>query len=883
MEEAAHPPAELLLDHVTWIRELARHLVADRELADDLAQDAWVIALQRPPRERSKARPWFASVLRNLLREHARGEHRRRQREETSARREALESTEELVLKVNLQRELVEIVLELAEPYRSAVLLRFFEGLPPRAIARRLQVPVTTVQSRITRALRLLRERLDQDHGARQRWLGLFAPLAVRVDPPSLLSPASTLLATATQGLFVNAKLVLAFAAVAAAGTVAVLTLREPRYEGLAPDSPSTEVSAGAPSRLEDSAFAGRGAPVEPAEEIGSERQGHGPRAVVAAVPPLQPPFHVVGRLLDAEGAPLAGVGLCDEAGGGELCRSGPGGGFEFETRVDAGGLAVEEGPWVTVRSGVWQRASDLNPVVVAAAAIDLEGRVVDEAGRPLPSARVSWNLPAQFATRFGEVLDATRVRSWAVRSDESGHFLLERLPGVTGAALRATLDGYASEARELVPETQHGLVLVLARPSLELAGSLSGRVLLASGAPAPGARVALGLATDLADDEGLFRLDLARAVTADTLVAVLPGHQVGVLERPGEPDPSLQGPGAVGWPEHVEVRLGPPTLALRGRVVDHRGEPVAGAKLWLAEPTPFVAVGMFPTMREALTAGGVVPAEALESANQLPARDGDSFFDWTTEADGPPSALWYWVATDHEGRFELPGLEERSYRLNVLAEDSLHIATSEPLAPGAGEALIQLPPPELFDKVAGRVVDALGTPLAGVRVLPWIAVVDARSRIFGGRSQVILVRAAAAATTDAQGEFQLDDVPRRGTRLQLSSDDIVPITHELSPADSPRALELVVQARCHFQVILDDPERADSLSLATEDGRRLDVLVLTAGAHNAFTGAPLVGGRSSVLATTTEARRLLLYRGDELVETVELFLRPGDVNEIRP
>jgi hypothetical protein len=69
-------------------------------------------------------------------------------------------------------------VLALEEPYRETVLLRYFENLPPRAIARRLAVPVETVRTRLKRALETLRARLDRDYGARGAWSLALVPFA---------------------------------------------------------------------------------------------------------------------------------------------------------------------------------------------------------------------------------------------------------------------------------------------------------------------------------------------------------------------------------------------------------------------------------------------------------------------------------------------------------------------------------------------------------------------------------------------------------------------------------------------------------------------------------------------------------------------------------
>ncbi|MFT4541616.1 MAG: hypothetical protein ACI841_002864 [Planctomycetota bacterium] len=54
-------------------------------------------------------------------------------------------------------------VLQLEEPFRSTLLLRFFEQLEPRKIAQRLQVPAPTVRSRITLGLEKMRAALPAE------------------------------------------------------------------------------------------------------------------------------------------------------------------------------------------------------------------------------------------------------------------------------------------------------------------------------------------------------------------------------------------------------------------------------------------------------------------------------------------------------------------------------------------------------------------------------------------------------------------------------------------------------------------------------------------------------------------------------------------------
>jgi DNA-directed RNA polymerase specialized sigma24 family protein len=69
------------------MRSLARSLVRDDAQADDLVQDAMVLALSSPPRDRQALPVWLATVVRNGARQLWRGESRRFVREEASSRR----------------------------------------------------------------------------------------------------------------------------------------------------------------------------------------------------------------------------------------------------------------------------------------------------------------------------------------------------------------------------------------------------------------------------------------------------------------------------------------------------------------------------------------------------------------------------------------------------------------------------------------------------------------------------------------------------------------------------------------------------------------------------------------------------------------------------
>src|SRR5712671_876154 len=133
----------------------------------------------RTPGSTCCARRWLQAIVRRRAAKLRRGEERRRRREQAVAQHVALPSADELTARLTMQRELTEAVLALDEPYRSTIVLRYFEQLDVDAIAARTGAPRNTVRSRLQRGLQSLRARLDQD-GGRERWLPAVLALGGR-------------------------------------------------------------------------------------------------------------------------------------------------------------------------------------------------------------------------------------------------------------------------------------------------------------------------------------------------------------------------------------------------------------------------------------------------------------------------------------------------------------------------------------------------------------------------------------------------------------------------------------------------------------------------------------------------------------------------------
>ncbi len=170
-----------LLEHSAWVRRLAWSLVRDDALADDLAQETWLVALRHPPTDGLPARPWLSQVMRNLVRMRARGERRRAAREQaTQVGVESHVDTRQLVEQVETQQMLAGLVVALEEPLRSTILLRYHEGMSAADIAARQNVPPGTVRWRLKEGLDRLRVELDLlNGGERKKWQLAITPLVM--------------------------------------------------------------------------------------------------------------------------------------------------------------------------------------------------------------------------------------------------------------------------------------------------------------------------------------------------------------------------------------------------------------------------------------------------------------------------------------------------------------------------------------------------------------------------------------------------------------------------------------------------------------------------------------------------------------------------------
>jgi RNA polymerase sigma factor (sigma-70 family) len=160
---------EILLPHLNAAYNLARWLTRDEHDAEDVVQESYLRALNSFDTfqfERD-ARAWLLKIVRNTcytwLRKNRPYEVAAQFDESARDVPNAAPDPETAVLaKANSQ--LVRQALEQISPeYREALILRELEGFSYREIAQIVDIPLGTVMSRLSRARKELRDRLQKE------------------------------------------------------------------------------------------------------------------------------------------------------------------------------------------------------------------------------------------------------------------------------------------------------------------------------------------------------------------------------------------------------------------------------------------------------------------------------------------------------------------------------------------------------------------------------------------------------------------------------------------------------------------------------------------------------------------------------------------------
>ena len=822
---ASHIDSELVKKNQRWLQGLAVELLGDTHRAQEVVQDAWVAAVQRPPRclaSNEGLRSWLRQVVRNLafsvLRRDRRWQRGRANLTPASDVPSAAEVAEQGALRV----ELVKAVDDLQPVYREVLVMRYFEGMSTTEIADRLGQPGGTVRSRLSRGLDLLRVRLDkayqEDRGA---WLAALVPLAGRS------------LAEATNGLL---------AAVFKAPT----TIMNTQFKLLASLSVLAVLGAGAWWMLPDGTAE---AAAEPHGLLGSNPDlaeveptlGDEPARVVAlgerrAIDAGPKPL--VGRVRTVFGAPVADAKI-------DFRPTGTAAGQHLDASSDAEGafsvllsggpgelLARHEDYVMLLAWGVGESASaeefGESPEIVVAPRHHYGGTVVDEDGNPVGGADVEIVIPEGW---LGAVRTerSSLLPSWRTKSGEDGSFEITDVAWSNAMTLQASKPGFQTRGRRLM-RSNDGVVLRLIEfpAGVEV---VSGSVILSDRSPVVGARVFYGDRVVSTDRDGEFALEFVPGLT-----------EVLVVKRDFLP---VRREFDAGPDELAPIVLAEAALTIEGSVVDEAGDPVSFANVWIQDTTG-------------------LPAEVEADAGGIPCLEDLIGLSGDTDGSSHQQPL------GADGLFRLYGLLPRAYTVLAVHPRTLEVQRFERVQAGRRDLRIVMSGRGTH-RVAGRVVSTSGLPLSNVSVTPRRSGTVNGERFRGP----FLVRGRLA--TDVQGRFDFGSMFVEGTRLLFSSESASAASLDLTSGMDLADLEIRLQAQVELQIILErDPEAADRVQVLDAEGQRLRIS--TSNGQGSTTGgsAPLVGGETPVLTVPDSAFWVVLHKDGREVRRVPLQLGSG-------
>ncbi len=841
-----------LLAQIGWVRSLAIQLVRDPDIADDLTQDAMLVALTSSVEKPASVRGWFASILRNLSRTQGRSERRRSEREDLLRVPDRLPSTLQVVERAGAYQEIVAELMQLAEPYRSTLLYRFFDGLSLREIAERMSLTESTVSTRTQEGLRRLRLRLKpNDESEGLAWLSGLASLW----PDSLRVPKTAPSLPSFAGV-IALSLPIKWALVAIGIVVVVLGIGSLDAPELMDDEPSS-----AQAGIE---LVGLQVPEENPSRRTEVKQ-EGPAVTPPSVDPHAGIHELVasyqrelkeirGRVIDVQGAPVPGVKVDYTSNDWQAMRltsASPGvakrqvttdyaGVFSLTDRAPLD-LHVETELLTTVYSGVvnWD-APTPDPLVIVAPRTKVAGLVVDETGQSVPNAMLSIVFDPVERLPDGLVLEGSRLVEKKTKSDEQGTFEFASAAELGGAKLTANALGFAQASIPVLSGGGLDVRVVMTRLTAN-AHTIFGQVQLPGGAPSADTMVSAGSVSTRTDASGRFALDFGMALgwmdhkAPLRLAAARAGFLPAIEELI-----SIDEAKSLGWPDDLVLVLGGPPLSIHGRVVDQNGNPILGVLVGSRDMTRF---GL--EMEPGATWGLPRTLEEVSGGTD-------------------------WTKSGFNGEFKFKGLLDREYRLRLIETESALTMESSPIRAGDRDVTLVLDRRKL-GTLAGQVTDRFGTGMPHIRV--------AVTRQDTGSLEI-----GRSTTTDSEGWFRLEGVTVEPELLRIQGVGIVSeLFREFPEGAEILRLVLPVSRLIPFQVEWGGwADRACELLLVDSGGDRTEIIDRNGGGFATLL-RPSAGERLSRTYSISDSvtHAVLMLSGQE-VERFEVYPAPGETTVLR-
>lgn len=731
----SNPPSDL--DQLRWVQRLAYRMCSDSALADDMGQEVFTAGLTAGlagvPAEPEQRRAWYAGAIRNKIAMVRRGQFRRRTHEEGAAReRQQAEHSDSsapdvLLERFETHRRVADAVASLREPYRSTLLMRYFEGKSPKQIARTTGAPIGTVKTQITRGLKELKRELEAEFEGDGGWRAALLPLAL-IDGRMLPALGKTTAGKPSLWSLSSTGTLIVSACLGVASLIAIRWTASPPELDREDAQHITGRSADGATRPNRPEVGRTGA----SEEGSTSRRRPAAKARAQDRPETDRPSAAPAvtlevRVVDLDGRPISGVtverttdsvdsppeaiGMTD--GSGALTAS---------ISLGAALLRVRAPGLVTAIPGsVLAVGSQQSTSIVAANARRVIGLVVDVEGRPIEGARITYRSDQDLRLQQQLLVGRASRNSWSRVTNADGLFSFDIVPELPSSVLEVN----HPELRDIVHSVDSaGFVdahIVLERDRT----TVRGRIIDATGSALPRAYVALGNTSTRSGQNGEFSFD---GVTTPSIEIRVVSPKAGWATWTGRLDEALK--------ETPIIRVVRAPGALLGAVRSAMGSPRPGIRVALLDRLDFGITGQETEPRR----------WTFQSVESL-------LGNGSTQ-----------VTTDAEGRFELTGIGGRSYRLLIVDPATMAVQIGGPFS--AGEPPIDIRMDEAVGSLvlSGQVTDRDGTPLQGVS-----ARVFAEAESDGEQTVRTTRVSGPSAVTDENGRFKIGGLAETGAlRLQV-------------------------------------------------------------------------------------------------------------------
>ncbi|MBK7643329.1 MAG: carboxypeptidase regulatory-like domain-containing protein [Planctomycetes bacterium] len=486
--------------------------------------------------------------------------------------------------------------------------------------------------------------------------------------------------------------------------------------------------------------------------------------------------------------------------------------------------IELGEGEWTPQptdpKSTFVARSTDADGVLLLVApCVHLAGSVVDEDGRPVSMASLSYGIDLGQLDAFA---DTHRFQSaWNISgfSDENGHFEAQRVPAGSRFELEMQHSGFSTARLDPLEHDELALRVVLKRRAVEQGPQVSGLVLDPQGAPVEGAAVSLGQDQCWTDAQGRFEIHPSTSHLGESLTAVKKGLQPAIL--PGFGTRQMESR------SEVLLRLGPPALSITGRVLLPDGSNPGKCNVQVADGTPY---GSTQCYLEDVARGAHQPG----------------------------------METDEQGRFALDGLAAREYRL--LAWNSAHgqIVYSVPIAAGATDVVLQATSGDFLSSLEGRVITRHHVPVEGAEVR-----ISTPTYVSSGSSSSMNFGSGA---TDADGRFVLKNVPLEWAHLSVGGRGLKLESHPV-PARTEGNFELVATLEVRTRLELVDTS-IDEVVFLDEQGERVHPMLVLRDCYSMRDSVPRLEQGFPAFEITDAAVTAVLMSGKAEVRRVPVEIR---------